>query len=77
MQSIYSEDKLLLVGVPTTTLAVALAAYMSESIALYALSIAMFVVGCSRYLLTRAFQHKEGQVDAENFDYQSWEIGTP
>ena len=73
VQSIYSEDKALLVGVPTTTLAVGLTAHMSQAITLYALTIAMFVVGCSRYLLTRAFQSAESKADPGQFDYQKWE----
>ncbi len=73
VQSIYSEDKLLLVGVPTTTMAVGLTAYMSASLALYFLAVAMFVVGCSRYLLTITFQRKERGVDPDLFDYQKWE----
>ena len=73
VQSIYSEDKALLAGVATTTLAVGLTAYMSQAAVLYAWTIAMFVVGYCRYLLTRAFQRAEHGVNPETFDYQKWE----
>lgn len=73
VQSIYSEDKALLAGVATTTLAVGLTAYMSQATILYAWTIAMFAVGYCRYLLTRAFQRAEKDSDQESFDYQRWE----
>ena len=71
--SIYSDDKLLLLGVPTTAFAVALTGYMSDSLSLYALAAAMFFVGCFRYLLTRAFQSAQKAREFSLEDYQVWE----
>jgi diguanylate cyclase (GGDEF)-like protein len=72
--SIYSDDKLLLLGVPTTTFAVALTGYMSNSIALYAVAMAMFTIGCARFLLTSAFQRAKKSKRLTLPDYQSWEV---
>ncbi|MEP1207804.1 MAG: EAL domain-containing protein [Rhizobiaceae bacterium] len=71
--SIYSDDKLLLLGVPTTAFAVALTGYMSDSMPLYGVAAAMFIIGCLRYLLTRAFQHAQKAREFGLNDYQQWE----
>ncbi len=71
--SIYSDDKLLLLGVPTTAFAVALTGYMSGSMELYLVATAMFVIGCLRYLLTRSFQRAHEAKKFAHADYQRWE----
>lgn len=71
--SVYSDYKLLLIGVPTSAAAVVLTAHSTNSTMLYILAVVVFVLGALRYITTALFHKYHALQTFSLADYEHWE----
>lgn len=71
--SVFSDYKLLLIGVPTSAAAVILSAYATNSFVLYALAGVVLVLGALRYITTAQFHKYHAKQTFTLADYERWE----
>ncbi|MGI9367049.1 MAG: putative bifunctional diguanylate cyclase/phosphodiesterase [Rhizobiaceae bacterium] len=73
VESVFSDYKLLLIGVPTSVAAVLLTAYQTGSSLLYAIAAAMFIMGAVRYVITARFHKARSFRDFTMAEYSLWD----
>jgi len=73
VESIFSDYRLLVIGVPTSVIAVLLTAYESSLLSLYAVAAAMLLAGGLRILVTARYHIEQERKAFSLEDYKVWE----